>query len=73
MVEQHDLGVKTSLLDSRAEDLDELELILPRHVQRHGVTMIQRLVLHCHSIDIEAFSLHCLDPLHEILCIVIVA
>ena len=74
MVEKENLHIsKTSLIHCRTENLHELLLILPRHYQRHRVTRIERLVLHCDRVDVESLGLHCLDPLHEVLCIIIIA
>ena len=74
MVEKKDLHViKTGLLHCRTEMLDKLLLILPRHHKRHRVSRIKRLILHCNGMNIKTFLLHYLDPLHEILSIVIIA
>ena len=70
VVERQDLGLHARFFEGGAEDFDEGQLILPRHIERHGVAVIERFVLHGDGVDREALLLHLLTPLDEVLRII---
>ena len=70
VVEEHDLRLQAGLLESRADDLQEIALVFPGHVQGHRVAVVQGLVLERYAQHFIPPLLHFLDPLHEIVGIV---
>ena len=72
VVVAEDLGVDARLAECRAELLDEGQLVLPRHVERHRIALVQRLVLHRDGVDRESVLLHLGHPLHKILGVIVV-
>ena len=73
MVKADDLRINTLALEHRTEcQLNEVALLIPRHVQGHGVTPVEWLVLWCHTGDVYARCLEGLDPLHEVHRVVLI-
>ena len=72
VVVAEDLGLDARGPERRAEFLDEGCLVLPRHVERHRIAVVERLVLDRDGVDWESVLLHFADPLHEILGVVVV-
>ena len=70
VVEQHDLRLQAGLLESRTDDLQEIALVFPGHVQGHRIAVVQGLVLERDAQHFISPLLHLLDPLHEIVGIV---
>ena len=67
MVKADDLCLYTLAFEHRTEcQLDEVALLIPRHVKRHRVTPVEWLVLWCHASDADTLCLKSFDPLHEV-------
>ena len=70
VVKEQDFRLQAGLPEGGSHNLQEIALVLPRHIQGHRVTAVQRLVLKRNVLDHIPPFLHLLDPLHEIVCIV---
>ena len=71
MIEEVDLSVDTILLESRSQLGYEWCFLLPRHVERCAVGLVERLVLRRNGIDIDTLLLHGSNELDEVLSIVL--
>ena len=72
VVEDKDFRIQTGGPKRRSEDIDEIPFHIPVHQHRHRVPCVQRFVLRGNCINVEALSLHILDPFHEILRIIVI-
>ena len=73
MVKADDLSLDTLALEHRAESqLDEITLLIPRHIQRHRVTPVEWLVLRGYAGNMDTLCLKSLDPLHEVHRIILI-
>ena len=71
VVEKEHLGLEPGLFESGTYGLfDEIPLLLPGHVQGHGIATVQGLVLQGNRIHRESPSFHLLYPLHKVIRIV---
>ncbi len=67
VVEANDFGLQTGSTESGSEGgLDEITLLLPRHIEGHRVAPVERLVLHRHAGGADALCLKSLYPFNEI-------
>ena len=71
MIEEVYLGADTILLEGRSQLGYEWRFLLPRHVERCAVGLVERLVLRRNGIDIDALLLHGSNELNEVLGIVL--
>ena len=73
VVEQQYLGLDTCRTERRAQRLlDEVPLVLPGHVQGHGIPPVQRFILQGHGMDGIAPLLHFPNPAHKIVGVILI-
>ncbi len=70
VVEQQDLRLQAGFLEGRTHDFQEVALVLPGHVQGHGVPVVQGFVLERDAHHLVTAAFHLLHPHHEVLRII---